>query len=128
MTVPAYDFRSIERRWRARWEEDRLFSVDAVASGEPYYCLVMYPYPSGDLHVGHGKNYFIGDVIARYRTMRGKTVLHPMGWDAFGLPAENAAIKSGVDPERFTYENIRRMKRQLGEWSIGYDWDREIAT
>jgi len=128
MQVPPYDFRAIEERWRRRWENERLSNVDLRAPGEPYYCLVMYPYPSGDLHVGHGKNYFIGDLIARYRTMRGFSVLHPMGWDAFGLPAENAAIKQGVDPERFTYENIGRMKRQLREWSIGYDWDREIAT
>jgi leucyl-tRNA synthetase len=128
MQIPPYDFRAIEERWRTRWEEERASSVDLRASGDPYYCLVMYPYPSGDLHVGHGKNYFIGDVIARYRRMRGFQVLHPMGWDAFGLPAENAAIKEGVDPERFTYDNIGRMKRQLREWSISYDWDREIAT
>ncbi len=128
MQVPPYDFRAIEERWRRRWESERTSHVDLRAPGEPYYCLVMYPYPSGDLHVGHGKNYFIGDVIARYRRMRGYQVLHPMGWDAFGLPAENAAIKQGVDPERFTYDNIGRMKKQLREWSIGYDWDREIAT
>jgi len=128
MQIPPYDFRAIEDRWRARWEKERASSVDLRAPGRPYYCLVMYPYPSGDLHVGHGKNYFIGDVIARYRRMRGYQVLHPMGWDAFGLPAENAAIKQGVDPERFTYDNIGRMKRQLREWSISYDWDREIAT
>mgnify|MGYP002622907482 CR=1 FL=1 len=127
MTVPAYDFRSIEERWRRRWAEQRLFHV-ARGADDPYYCLVMYPYPSGDLHVGHGKNYFIGDVLTRYRTMQGYAVLHPMGWDAFGLPAENAAIKKGVDPERFTYDNIVRMKRQLSAWSIAYDWDREVAT
>jgi len=128
MNAVPYDFKAIERRWRERWDRDRLFHVDLEGGGSPYYCLVMYPYPSGDLHVGHGKNYFIGDVIARYRAMRGDTVLHPMGWDAFGLPAENAAIKEGVDPERFTYDNIGRMKRQLREWSLGYDWEREIAT
>ncbi len=128
MQVPPYDFRAIEERWRRRWESERLLRADLRAPGDPFYCLVMYPYPSGDLHVGHGKNYFIGDVLARYHTMRGRLVLHPMGWDAFGLPAENAAIKQGVDPERFTYDNIGRMKRQLREWSIGYDWDREIAT
>jgi leucyl-tRNA synthetase len=128
MQVPPYDFRAIEERWRCRWESERLLRADLHAPGDPFYCLVMYPYPSGDLHVGHGKNYFIGDVLARYKTMRGHLVLHPMGWDAFGLPAENAAIKQGVDPERFTYDNIGRMKKQLREWSIGYDWDREIAT
>jgi len=128
MQVPAYDFRAIEEKWRRRWADERLLHVDLDAAGKPFYCLVMYPYPSGDLHVGHGKNYFIGDVIARFKMMRGHAVLHPMGWDAFGLPAENAAIKQGVDPERFTYDNIERMKRQLSEWSIGYDWDREIAT
>jgi len=125
---PRYDFRAIEERWRRTWQEERFLYADDAASGDPFYCLVMYPYPSGDLHVGHGKNYFIGDVIARYQLMLGRNVLHPMGWDAFGLPAENAAIKQGVDPERFTYDNIGKMKSQLREWSLGYDWDREIAT
>jgi leucyl-tRNA synthetase len=128
MQVPSYDFRAIEERSRRRWDEDRLLHADLRAAGDPFYCLVMYPYPSGDLHVGHGKNYFIGDLLARYHTMRGRLVLHPMGWDAFGLPAENAAIQKGVDPERFTYDNIGRMKKQLREWSVAYDWDRELAT
>jgi len=128
MKAVPYDFKAIEKRWRQRWEDERLFRADSKAPGKPFYCLVMYPYPSGDLHVGHGKNYFIGDVIARYRMMCGCHVLHPMGWDAFGLPAENAAINQGADPERFTYDNIGKMKRQLTEWSLGYDWDREIAT
>ncbi|MGH7162662.1 MAG: leucine--tRNA ligase, partial [Planctomycetota bacterium] len=128
MTAPKYDFASIEARWRRRWDEEGLFRADLNAAGRRFFCLVMYPYPSGDLHVGHGKNYFIGDVVARYRKMRGDEVLHPMGWDAFGLPAENAAIKEGVDPERFTYDNIAKMRRQMREWSISYDWGREIAT
>ncbi len=124
----AYDFRAIEQRWQTAWEDSRLYQVSDDAPGEHCYILEMLPYPSGDLHVGHAKNYTLGDTIARMFRMLGQTVVHPMGWDAFGLPAENAAIKRGIDPEKWTRQNIRNMQRQVRLMGTSYDWSREFAT
>ena len=123
-----YDFRSVERAWQERWERDGLYRAIEGDPRDPYYVLEMLPYPSGDLHVGHAKNYTLGDAIARMMRMLGKDVLHPMGWDAFGLPAENAAISRGIDPNVWTRSNIANMQRQVRAMGTGYDWSREIAT
>jgi len=126
-----YDPQAIERKWQARWEEERLFEAREQAgegSADKYYLLEMFPYPSGRIHMGHVRNYTIGDVVARYKRMRGRNVLHPMGWDAFGMPAENAAIKHGVHPNRWTHENIDYMRTQLKRMGFSYDWSRELAT
>ncbi len=126
--VPAYPFQEIEPKWQKRWEQESLFQVNLADPRPKYYCLVMFPYPSAALHVGHGRNYIIGDAVARYKMMRGFNVLSPMGFDAFGLPAENAAIKNGIPPKTSTLRNIDNMKRQLGEWGCGYDWEREVVS
>jgi leucyl-tRNA synthetase len=123
-----YNFDEIERRWQERWAEGRTFEVTEDPARPKYYCLEMLPYPSGDIHVGHVRNYCITDVVARYKRMRGFNVLHPIGWDALGLPAENAAIKRGVHPEKWTRDNIAGMKRQLQRLGFSYPWSREIAT
>jgi leucyl-tRNA synthetase len=123
-----YDFERIETRWQKRWAEAQAFEVTEDARRPKYYCLEMLPYPSGDIHVGHVRNYCITDVVARYKRMRGFNVLHPIGWDALGLPAENAAIQRGVHPEKWTRENIAGMKRQLQRLGFSYPWTREIAT
>jgi leucyl-tRNA synthetase len=124
-----YPFRELERRAQARWAEERLFEVgDPMAAPNPFYCLNMFPYPSGDLHVGHGRNYILGDAVTRLKKMQGYTVLSPMGWDAFGLPAENAAIANKIHPAVWTKRNVARMKEQLHAWGAGYDWNREITS
>ncbi|MGO0123268.1 leucine--tRNA ligase [Desulfothermobacter acidiphilus] len=123
-----YPFHEVERKWRQRWEIEDLYAVVEDESKPKYYCLEMFPYPSGKLHMGHVRNYAIGDVIARYKRMRGYSVLHPMGWDAFGLPAENAAIKHGIHPHDWTWQNIKFMREQLKQLGFSYDWHREIAT
>jgi leucyl-tRNA synthetase len=123
-----YEFQSIEEKWQQYWSQRKLHRTDTDISKEKFYCLEMFPYPSGKIHMGHVRNYAIGDVIARYKKMRGFRVLHPMGWDAFGLPAENAAIKHKVHPARWTYENISYMKKQLNRMGLSYDWDREVTT
>ena len=123
-----YDPQTIERKWQRRWADERAFEVAEDPSRPKYYCLVMFAYPSGHAHVGHVRNYMIGDVIARMKRMRGYNVLHPFGWDAFGMPAENAAIKHDTHPERWTRANIAHMKSQLQRLGIGYAWEREIAT
>ena len=118
----------IEPRVQARWDEARSFEVTEDRSREKFYCLAMFPYPSGRLHMGHVRNYTIGDVISRYQRMRGKNVLQPMGWDAFGMPAENAAIKNKVPPARWTYANIEEMRAQFKQLGFAFDWSRELTT
>src|SRR5437773_537588 len=123
-----YDHQRIEAKWQRVWAEQQTFRVTEDSSRPKFYCLEMFPYPSGRIHMGHVRNYAIGDVLARFKIMRGYSVLHPMGWDAFGLPAENAAIEQGVHPAAWTTENIRYMRNQLERLGISYDWSREINT
>ncbi len=124
-----YDFKKIEERWQRTWQESKTFKVSEDASKKKYYCLEMFPYPSGRIHMGHVRNYAIGDVVSRYKRMQGFNVLHPMGWDSFGLPAENAAIQHGIHPSKWTLENIAFMRdKQLKRLGLSYDWDREVTT
>lgn len=123
-----YDFKSIEARWQEYWEDRKQYKVTLTADKPKYYVLEMFPYPSGALHMGHIRNYSIGDVVARYKTMQGYNVLHPMGWDAFGMPAENAAIQHGIHPAKWTAANIANMRRQQQQLGTSYDWDREVTT
>jgi leucyl-tRNA synthetase len=123
-----YDPHAIERTWQTRWGSENLFRVREQPDRPKYYLLEMFPYPSGNIHMGHVRNYTIGDVVARYKRMRGFNVLHPMGWDAFGMPAENAAIANRTHPARWTYANIDTMRAQLKRMGFSYDWEREVAT
>ncbi len=128
MAKREYSFTEIENKWQGFWEGCGLCRTNEASTKNKFYCLVMFPYPSGTLHVGHGRNYIIGDVVSRYKMMKGYNVLSPIGWDAFGLPAENAAIKGGSHPAAWTKSNIKAMKRQLHRWGVGYDWDRELTS
>ncbi|HHV62369.1 MAG TPA: leucine--tRNA ligase [Firmicutes bacterium] len=123
-----YPFKDIESKWQERWAREGFYRVEPGGDRPKYYCLEMFPYPSGALHMGHMRNYAIGDVVARFKRMRGYNVLHPMGWDAFGLPAENAAIKHGIPPAKWTWSNIDRMRSQMKSLGLSYDWDREVAS
>src|SRR5512143_1264906 len=123
-----YKPREIEEKWQKVWESQKLFKVTEDPGKRKYYLLEMFPYPSGKIHMGHVRNYSIGDVVARYKKMRGWKVIHPMGWDAFGMPAENAAIQHGVHPAKWTYDNIAAMKKQLRRMGFSYDWGREVTT
>jgi len=113
-----YAFKSIEEKWQRHWEDTQAYKVTEDNNREKYYVLEMFPYPSGRIHMGHVRNYSIGDVIARYKRMQGLNVIHPMGWDAFGLPAENAALKRGIHPAKWTYENIAYMRDQLKKMGL----------
>ena len=123
-----YNFHTVEEKWQKIWEEKKSFHLKEDSDKPKYYALEMFPYPSGKIHMGHVRNYAMGDVIARYKTAAGYNVLHPMGWDAFGLPAENAAINHGVHPAKWTRENIATMRTQMKRVGLAIDWSREVAT
>ncbi|NLK12523.1 MAG: class I tRNA ligase family protein, partial [Candidatus Phytoplasma sp.] len=127
--MSSYEFKNIEKKWQNHWLENKLFKTQEDPFKPTYYCLDMFPYPSADgLHVGHIEGYTASDIINRYKRMNGYNVLHPFGWDAFGLPAEQYALSTGKDPKDFTYKNIKNFKRQINEMGKGIDWDREFAT
>ncbi|HEK4848407.1 leucine--tRNA ligase [Clostridioides difficile] len=127
--MSVYNFKEVESKWQKIWKDNNQYKMDTAQTEKPnYYTLEMFPYPSGKIHMGHVRNYSIGDVVARFKKMEGYNVLHPMGWDSFGLPAENAAIKHGIHPHKWTMENIEEMKDQLNLLGISYDWDKEVAT
>jgi leucyl-tRNA synthetase len=128
MATERYNPRDAEPRWQQEWNQNNVFTTDNDDPREKYYVLEMFPYPSGRIHMGHVRNYAMGDVVARYKRARGYNVLHPMGWDAFGMPAENAAMERGVHPAAWTYQNIASMKAQLKVMGLSLDWSREFAT
>ena len=127
--APDYDIAAIAAKWQAVWDEMAPFATDDPADKRPRkYILDMFPYPSGRIHIGHVRNYALGDVVARFKKAQGFNILHPMGWDSFGLPAENAALERGIHPGKWTRENIKVMRDQLTPLGLSLDWDREIST
>ena len=123
-----YNFKIIEKKWQDFWEQKKIFKSKTDKNKKKFYCLEMFPYPSGKIHMGHVRNYTIGDVLARYKILQGYNVLHPMGWDSFGMPAENAARLNNLNPKQWTEENIKTMKSQLMQLGLSIDCDREIST
>ena len=123
-----YNFKTVEEKWQKIWEEKKTFSTEVDKSKKKFYCLEMFPYPSGKIHMGHVRNYTIGDVLARFKALQGYNVLHPMGWDSFGMPAENAARQNNLDPKTWTESNIKTMRSQLKKLGLSIDWDKEIST
>ena len=123
-----FNHTEVEKKWQEQWHNQRLASCDVSVKKDNFYNLCMYPYPSGDLHMGHIRNYTIGDVLARYKIMKDFNVLHPMGWDSFGMPAENAAKQNNLDPKNWTEKNISNMKNQLNKLGLSIDWNRELST
>ena len=123
-----YNFKTVEAKWQKIWHEQKYFETKIDKTKKKFYCLEMFPYPSGNIHMGHVRNYTIGDVLARFKSMQGFNVLHPMGWDSFGLPAENAARENNLNPKNWTENNITTMKSQLKKLGLSIDWTREIST
>ena len=128
MELERYNFKVIEKKWQEYWEKNKSFEANIIKNKKKFYCLEMFPYPSGKIHMGHVRNYTIGDVLARYKSLQGYNVLHPMGWDSFGMPAENAARQNNLDPKEWTEKNIYTMKSQLKKLGLSIDWSREIST
>tara|TARA_B100000035_G_scaffold249075_1_gene217849 strand:- start:827 stop:1519 length:693 start_codon:yes stop_codon:yes gene_type:complete len=126
--VDRYNFKEIENKWQSYWDKNNSFKSVVDKNKKKFYCLEMFPYPSGKIHMGHVRNYTIGDVLSRYKMASGFNVLHPMGWDSFGMPAENAARQNNLDPKKWTNENIKNMKAQLKALGLSIDWEREIST
>ena len=123
-----YNFKIVEQKWQKFWDDNKVFSTKVDKSKKKFYCLEMFPYPSGKIHMGHVRNYTIGDVLARFKALQGYNVLHPMGWDSFGMPAENAARQNNLDPKTWTELNIETMRSQLKRLGLSIDWDKEIST
>ena len=128
MSETRYNFKVTEGKWQKYWETEKKFQTEIDKNKKKFYCLEMFPYPSGKIHMGHVRNYTIGDVLSRYKSLKGFNVLHPMGWNSFGMPAENAAIKTGIHPKTFTEERIDNMKDQIIRLGSLYEWDREVAA